>query len=145
MQVTTVGRHTGQEREGPHWSTVALVSAALFLVFELDRRTGSAPIQHLYYVPILVAAIRFELRGGVMAALGGCRSLSRRQRPSPDVQIRGIGHCPDRAIPGDWRRDGEAHRRRSPPARARDDRRSDRIAQPALVRAVSERDHATRS
>jgi diguanylate cyclase (GGDEF)-like protein len=69
MQVTTVGGHTGLKRERPRWSTVVLVIAALLLVFELDRKTSSAPIQHLYYLPILFAAVRFELRGGVLAAL----------------------------------------------------------------------------
>src|SRR5262245_25965938 len=55
MQVTTVGGHTGLERERPRWSTVVLVIAALLLVFELDRKTNAAPIQHLYYLPILFA------------------------------------------------------------------------------------------
>ena len=46
-----------------------IVIAALALVFELDRRTGSAPIQHLYYLPILFAAWKFRMRGGLVAAL----------------------------------------------------------------------------
>ena len=36
----------------------AVVGAALWLVFELDRRTGSAPVQHLYYLPIILASLR---------------------------------------------------------------------------------------
>jgi len=35
-----------------------VVGAALWLVFELDRRTGSAPVQHLYYLPIILASLR---------------------------------------------------------------------------------------
>jgi hypothetical protein len=46
-----------------------IVIAAMALVFELDRRTGSAPIQHLYYLPILFAAVRFRMRGGLTVAL----------------------------------------------------------------------------
>lgn len=40
----------------------------LALVFFLDRATGSAPVQHLYYVPIILAALWFRLRGGLLAA-----------------------------------------------------------------------------
>ena len=39
------------------------------VVFALDVRTGSAPVQHLYYVPIVVAAWRFGLWGGCLAPL----------------------------------------------------------------------------
>jgi diguanylate cyclase (GGDEF)-like protein len=49
--------------------TAILVSVALLLVFGLDRATGSAPVQHLYYVPIILAGIRLKMRGGVTAAL----------------------------------------------------------------------------
>ena len=45
------------------------VAAALFAIFWVDRATGSAPAQHLYYVPIIIAAIRFGVGGGVAAAL----------------------------------------------------------------------------
>ena len=44
--------------------------AALLLIFWLDRATGSAPFQHLYYLPIIFAGIRFGRRGGAMAAIG---------------------------------------------------------------------------
>ena len=46
-----------------------LVSLALLLVFGLDRATGAAPVQHLYYVPIILAGFRLKMRGGVIAAL----------------------------------------------------------------------------
>lgn len=52
----------------PGWS-IAVVIAALLLVFELDRRTGSAPVQHLYYLPIIFASFSFRARGGLLAAL----------------------------------------------------------------------------
>jgi diguanylate cyclase (GGDEF)-like protein len=34
-------------------------------VFALDQGTGSAPVQHLYYLPIIFAAVRFGMRGGL--------------------------------------------------------------------------------
>jgi len=46
-----------------------LVSGALLFVFGLDRATGAAPVQHLYYVPIILAGVRLKMRGGVIAAL----------------------------------------------------------------------------
>jgi diguanylate cyclase (GGDEF)-like protein len=46
-----------------------LVIGTLLLVFAVDRATTSAPVQHLYYVPIIVAGLRFRMRGGVIAAL----------------------------------------------------------------------------
>ena len=51
----------------PGWATVA-IGAALLLIFALDLVTGSAPVQHLYYLPIIVAAVRFGNRGGLTAA-----------------------------------------------------------------------------
>ena len=50
------------------WSSV-VVAAALLLTFQLDRVTGSAPVQHLYYVPIVFAAFRLGWRGGLTTAL----------------------------------------------------------------------------
>ena len=74
MHLTTAsrverGKHSGLDVRRPGWSTSVVVIAALALVFELDRKTGSAPIQHLYYLPILFAGVRFRRRGGLTAAL----------------------------------------------------------------------------
>jgi diguanylate cyclase (GGDEF)-like protein len=55
------------------WSWIVLI-AALLLIFALDRATGSAPVQHLYYLPIIFAGIRFGLRGGLAAALAAILS-----------------------------------------------------------------------
>ena len=52
----------------PAWALAVLI-AGLLLVFELDRATGSAPVQHLYYLPIIFAGVRFRMRGGLAAAL----------------------------------------------------------------------------
>jgi diguanylate cyclase (GGDEF)-like protein len=49
------------------WATVAIVVALLF-IFALDRSTGSAPVQHLYYLPIVFTAIRFGAARGLAAA-----------------------------------------------------------------------------
>jgi diguanylate cyclase (GGDEF)-like protein len=52
----------------PAWLAVTGIIAALLSIFELDRRTGEAPVQHLYYLPILVAAVRLRHRAGLMVA-----------------------------------------------------------------------------
>ncbi|MGE3508115.1 MAG: GGDEF domain-containing protein [Vicinamibacterales bacterium] len=46
----------------------ALTVAALLGVFALDSWSGEAPVQHLYYLPILYAAVRFGTRGGLLAS-----------------------------------------------------------------------------
>ena len=48
---------------------LALVIGALLAVFVVDRATTSAPVQHLYYLPIIIAGLRFKMRGGVIAAV----------------------------------------------------------------------------
>ena len=49
-------------------AAVVVIGAALLLIFALDLVTGSAPVQHLYYLPIIFAAVRFGNRGGLSAA-----------------------------------------------------------------------------
>ena len=49
---------------------VAVISTALFGIFILDRATETAPVQHLYYLPIIYAAVVFNTLGGLVAALG---------------------------------------------------------------------------
>src|SRR6476620_7019054 len=46
-----------------------LVVGSLLIIFELDRATGAAPVQHLYYLPIILAALRLEWVGGLLASL----------------------------------------------------------------------------
>lgn len=50
------------------WS-MAVVIGALLVVFELDRTTGSTPVQHLYYLPLIFAGVSFGMGGGLVAAL----------------------------------------------------------------------------
>ena len=45
------------------------VFTLLVLIFNLDRVTGSAPVQHLYYLPIVFAAVRFGIAGGLATAV----------------------------------------------------------------------------
>jgi diguanylate cyclase (GGDEF)-like protein len=47
---------------------IALILPALFLIFLLDRATGTAPVQHLYYLPIIYASMAFDAPGGLVAA-----------------------------------------------------------------------------
>lgn len=47
----------------------AVILATLFGVFILDRATGTAPVQHLYYLPIIYAAVVFRQSGGLGAAV----------------------------------------------------------------------------
>src|ERR1700741_1744268 len=69
MRLTTTHDQPAVTAQRSRMGTAVLVSVALLLVFGLDRATGSAPGQHLYYVPIILAGIRLKMRGGLMAAL----------------------------------------------------------------------------
>lgn len=48
-------------------SATVLVIAALLVVFVCDRATEAAPVQHLYYVPIVLAGVVFRMPGGILA------------------------------------------------------------------------------
>lgn len=52
----------------PPRALVAVV-VALAGIFALDGATGDAPVQHLYYLPIIVAALTFGRSGGIAASL----------------------------------------------------------------------------
>jgi diguanylate cyclase (GGDEF)-like protein len=47
----------------------ALVAVLLLLTFLLDRNTDAAPVQHLYYLPIIIAASRLRWAGGVVTSI----------------------------------------------------------------------------
>lgn len=49
--------------------TIVVVALALLVVFCLDRWTDAAPVQHLYYAPIILAAVVFGRRGGLTTSL----------------------------------------------------------------------------
>lgn len=46
-----------------------LTAAALLLIALLDRATGDFPLQHLYYLPIIFAGLKFGRRGALITAL----------------------------------------------------------------------------
>jgi len=48
--------------------TVIGLAAAMAAVFAIDRLTGIPHVQHLYYFPIIVAAIRFGMASGICTA-----------------------------------------------------------------------------
>jgi len=69
MHLTTgTDRHAVPLQMASAW-TAAAVSGGLLLVFAVDRATDSAPVQHLYYLPIILAGLRFGMRGGVFSAV----------------------------------------------------------------------------
>jgi diguanylate cyclase (GGDEF)-like protein len=56
-------------RAWPRRRIWVLLLGAFALIFALDRTTAAAPVQHLYYLPITFAALRFGSRGGMASAL----------------------------------------------------------------------------
>ena len=73
MRLTTSHRQTGggalSGRRISRPMAIAGVAAGLLLTFVLDRGTGSAPFQHLYYLPIIFAAFTLNWGGGLAASL----------------------------------------------------------------------------
>jgi diguanylate cyclase (GGDEF)-like protein len=51
-----------------HRLRIPFVILLLVVIHWVDARTGSAPFQHLYYIPIVVAAMTVPPYGGVVAA-----------------------------------------------------------------------------
>jgi diguanylate cyclase (GGDEF)-like protein len=52
-----------------HGPGAALILATLCGIFILDRATDTAPVQHLYYLPIIYAGVAFGQFGGLGAAI----------------------------------------------------------------------------
>jgi diguanylate cyclase (GGDEF)-like protein len=50
------------------WAVI-IVGLGLLAVFLIDRATGAVPFQHLYYLPIIFAALQFGWRGAWVSAL----------------------------------------------------------------------------
>lgn len=63
------GRRIAAARPRPRWVAGIGTVAMLALVFQLDRLTTSAPVQHLYYLPIILAGSSFGMPGSLAAAL----------------------------------------------------------------------------
>ena len=51
----------------PRW-TATVVGGSLAVIYFIDRGSGTAPVQHLYYLPIILAGTRFLTSGGVVVA-----------------------------------------------------------------------------
>jgi len=74
---------------------VLFVAVTYVGIFVLDRSTGRAPVQHLYYLPIILTALSFGYRGGLTAAfaaivlyhLANGALLTRRYEESDIIQI----------------------------------------------------------
>jgi diguanylate cyclase (GGDEF)-like protein len=94
MRLTSGDRTLMPLSRPPAWMSAAIV-AILAVIFVIDRQTGTAPVQHLYYLPIILASSVFTMRGGIAAALGAVAlyhlanpHLLARQYQEPDaVQI----------------------------------------------------------
>jgi diguanylate cyclase (GGDEF)-like protein len=69
MRITTTDDRLAVPVQLTSALAAAVVSGALLLIFAVDRATGSAPVQHLYYLPIILAGRRFGMRGGIVSAL----------------------------------------------------------------------------
>jgi diguanylate cyclase (GGDEF)-like protein len=58
------------KRSGPAGTLVYVtVGLSLALIFLLDRITASAPLQHLYYLPIILASLRLGAPAGFAASI----------------------------------------------------------------------------
>jgi diguanylate cyclase (GGDEF)-like protein len=70
MRITTAHNEAGGNRtpllqRGP---AIVCIAAAMAIVFAIDRTTGVPHVQHLYYFPIVFAAVRFGMRSGIATA-----------------------------------------------------------------------------
>jgi diguanylate cyclase (GGDEF)-like protein len=73
MQLTLNGHDRRSARRSVWASSRPLVAAVVVLLLMavtwLDYATGAAPVQHLYYLPIILAASEFDYTGGLACAL----------------------------------------------------------------------------
>ncbi len=72
MNLTSRGRPTdvaSAHSPSTRWWTATGVALALLFIFWLDVVTADAPVQHLYYAPIVLAATVFGWRGGLLASI----------------------------------------------------------------------------
>jgi diguanylate cyclase (GGDEF)-like protein len=61
MRLTTRDDRLAVQLQPSPWWAAALVVGSLLLVFGLDRASGVAPVQHLSYVPIVLAGLQIAL------------------------------------------------------------------------------------
>ena len=68
MRLTTAAIDRRIESIASTLSSIGAIVAMTAVVFYIDRATGSAPFHHLYYLPIILAARRFEVGGAASTA-----------------------------------------------------------------------------
>ena len=68
MQLTERSAWIEQPPAWPSRWTATVVGGLLAVIYFIDRGSGTAPVQHLYYLPIILAGTRFLTRGGVVVA-----------------------------------------------------------------------------
>jgi diguanylate cyclase (GGDEF)-like protein len=68
MRLTSNDRFAVAAQWSPTWAA-AITIGTLLLVLTVDYASGSAPVQYLYYLPIIFASRSFGIRGGVLAGL----------------------------------------------------------------------------
>ena len=87
MRLTTTTDRLAVQARLSRGSAAALVIAMLLLVFGLDKITVAAPVQHLYYVPIILAGIVFRMEGGLSRRHRRDSAVSRGESASVDVPL----------------------------------------------------------
>lgn len=69
MRLTTSTlSNPGRPFAAPQWQSALAVAAGLAVVFIVDRATDATQVEHLYYLPIVAAAITLEFTGATVAA-----------------------------------------------------------------------------
>jgi diguanylate cyclase (GGDEF)-like protein len=70
MRVTTPDSAAAEDRRWPVRICAGVGAlASLAIIFTLDKSTGMAPVQHLYYLPIVLAGAALGYAGGLSAAM----------------------------------------------------------------------------
>ena len=69
MRLTTATERTELPVLQSPAAVVVVIACLLAAIFLIDSWTDRARVQHLYYLPIILAGTRFTMRGGIVAAL----------------------------------------------------------------------------
>ena len=69
MRITSMAILHHPTDSTPRVCFAVLIAVALFLIALLDRATGDAPFQHLFYLPIILGATEFGFLGGLIVSL----------------------------------------------------------------------------
>lgn len=72
MRLVVHDSNKGVRRHSPLYARTSIAAVILLLLLAvgwLDYATGTAPFEHLYYLPILLAASMFDYTGGLICAV----------------------------------------------------------------------------